>query len=34
MIRVTKPRLDAEPDAVLRNLATLLERRRREFGLA
>jgi len=34
MIRVTKPRLDAEPDAVLRNLATLLERRRRELGLA
>jgi hypothetical protein len=34
MIRVTKPRLDAEPDAVLRNLATLLKRRRRELGLA
>ncbi|HKH65227.1 MAG TPA: type IV toxin-antitoxin system AbiEi family antitoxin domain-containing protein [Solirubrobacterales bacterium] len=34
MIRVTKPRLDAEPDAVLRNLATLLGRRRRELGLA
>ena len=33
-IRVTKPRLDAEPDAVLGNLATLLERRRRELGLA
>jgi hypothetical protein len=31
MIRVTKPRLDAEPAAVLRNLATLLERRRREL---
>ena len=30
MIRVTKPRLDSEPNAVLRNLATLLERRRRE----
>ncbi len=30
MMRVTKPRLDREPDAVLRNLATLLERRRRE----
>jgi len=30
MIRVTKPRLDHEPDSVLRNLATLLERRRRE----
>jgi AbiEi antitoxin C-terminal domain len=34
MIRVTKPRLDAEPDAVLRNLATLLDRRRRELALA
>jgi hypothetical protein len=34
MIRVTKPRLDAEPGAVLRNLARLLERRRRELGLA
>jgi hypothetical protein len=34
MIRVTKPRLDAEPEAVLRNLATLLARRRRELGLA
>lgn len=33
MIRVTKPRLDAEPEAVLRNLSTLLERRRRELGL-
>ncbi|MFL5834450.1 MAG: hypothetical protein ACJ76B_10800 [Solirubrobacterales bacterium] len=33
MIRVTKPRLDAEPDAVLRNLSTLLERRRRELHL-
>jgi hypothetical protein len=33
MIRVTKPRLDGEPDAVLRNLATLLERRR-ELGPA
>lgn len=34
MIRVTKPRLDHEPEAVLRNLATLLARRRRELGLA
>jgi hypothetical protein len=33
-IRVTKPRLDAEPEAVLRNLATFLDRRRRELGLA
>ncbi len=33
-IRVTKPRLDSEPDAVMRNLAVLLERRRRELGLA
>ncbi|MGN6816663.1 MAG: hypothetical protein ACTHK3_11385 [Solirubrobacterales bacterium] len=32
MIRVTKPRLDREPQAVLRNLATLLEHRRREVG--
>jgi very-short-patch-repair endonuclease len=31
MIRVTKPRLDGEPEAVLRNLATLLKRRRREL---
>ena len=31
MIRVTKPRLDSEPKAVIRNLATLLERRRREL---
>jgi len=34
MIRITKPRLNAEPDVVLRNLSTLLERRRRELGLA
>lgn len=34
MIRVTKPRLDSEPQVVIRNLATLLERRRRELGLA
>jgi hypothetical protein len=32
MIRVTRPRLQREPEAVLRNLATLLERRRRELG--
>lgn len=31
MIRVTKPRLDREPEAVIRNLATLLKRRRREL---
>lgn len=30
MIRVTKPRLDRESEAVMRNLAALLERRRRE----
>jgi predicted transcriptional regulator of viral defense system len=34
MIRVTKPRLDREAEVILRNLATLLERRRRELGLA
>jgi hypothetical protein len=34
MIRVTKPRLDGEPEVVIRNLAALLERRRRELGLA
>lgn len=33
-IRVTKPRLDREPETVLRNLAALLERRRRELGVA
>lgn len=33
MIRVTKPRLDREPGAVMRNLATLLDRRRRELRL-
>lgn len=33
MIRVTKPRLDSEPEAVIRNLATLLERRRHELHL-
>lgn len=31
MIRVTKPRLDREPDVVIRNLAALLARRRREL---
>jgi very-short-patch-repair endonuclease len=31
MIRITRPRLQREPDAVLRNLAALLERRRREL---
>lgn len=30
MIRITKPRLDREPDVVMRNLATMLGRRRRE----
>jgi hypothetical protein len=34
MIRVTKPRLDREPEAVIRNLGVLLERRRRELGLS
>ncbi|HEX6153081.1 MAG TPA: hypothetical protein VFZ19_06105 [Solirubrobacterales bacterium] len=34
MIRVTKPRLDSEPEAVIRNLVTLLERRRRELNAA
>ena len=34
MIRVTKPRLDGETEAVIRNLAALLGRRRRELGLA
>jgi very-short-patch-repair endonuclease len=33
MIRVTRPRLQGEPDAVIRNLATLLQRRRRELRL-
>jgi very-short-patch-repair endonuclease len=31
MIRVTRPRLQREPDAVIRNLATFLERRRAEL---
>jgi hypothetical protein len=34
MIRVTRPRLRREPEAVLRNLATLLERRRAELHRA
>ena len=33
MIRVTRPRLQREPEAVMRNLATLLERRRGELRL-
>jgi predicted transcriptional regulator of viral defense system len=33
MIRITAPRLKREPKAVMRNLATLLERRRQELGL-
>jgi len=32
MIRITRPRLLGEPDAVLANLAALLERRRRELN--
>ena len=31
MIRITRPRLQREPDAVIRNLATFLERRRAEL---
>jgi len=31
-IRITRPRLQHEPGAVLRNLAALLDRRRRELG--
>jgi hypothetical protein len=34
MIRITKPRLDREPRAVIRNLAALLERRRTELAAA
>jgi hypothetical protein len=34
MIRITKPRLDREPQEVMRNLGTLLERRRHELGVA
>jgi hypothetical protein len=33
MIRVTAPRLKREPENVIRNLATLLTRRRAELGL-
>jgi hypothetical protein len=32
MIRVTKPRLDREPQAVMRNLGALLDRRRAELA--
>jgi very-short-patch-repair endonuclease len=34
MIRITRPRFQREPETVLRNLATLLERRRRELKAA
>jgi len=34
MIRITRPRLDREPDAVIRNLATLLERRLHQLQVA
>ncbi len=34
MIRITRPRFRREPDAALRNLAALLDRRRRELGVA
>ncbi len=34
MIRVTRPRLQSEPEAVIANLAALLERRRRELRAA
>jgi very-short-patch-repair endonuclease len=34
MIRVTAPRLKREPENVIRNLATLLTRRRAELGIA
>jgi very-short-patch-repair endonuclease len=34
MIRVTEPRMRQEPQAVIRNLATLLKRRRQELALA
>jgi hypothetical protein len=33
MLRITAPRLKREPQAVLRNLAVLLERRRHELGV-
>jgi hypothetical protein len=32
MVRVTRPRFQREPEAVMRNLATLLQRRRAELG--
>ena len=34
MIRITAPRLKREPENVIRNLATLLTRRRAEIGAA
>lgn len=34
MVRVTRPRFQQEPDAVLANLAALLDRRRRELNAA
>ena len=34
MIRITRPRLQREPEAVIRNLATLLDRRRAELHRA
>jgi hypothetical protein len=34
MIRITSPRFKREPHSVVRNLATLLERRRHELGVA
>src|SRR5690242_14975992 len=34
MIRVTRPRFQREPEAVMRNLAVLLDRRRRELDAA
>ena len=34
MIRVTRPRLQSEPDGVIRNLAALLQRRRAELHAA
>jgi very-short-patch-repair endonuclease len=33
MIRITRPRLQREPEAVIRNLTAFLDRRRRELGL-
>ena len=34
MVRVTRQRFQREPDAVMRNLAAFLARRRRELKLA